>query len=98
MEAVCAETSFVGSRPPKPTVVDKVSTVVDGVKRVHCSGGQAIAAKCRQYDDKWAREDIVDANPRGGVDQLERGQAIAYALQKPVERRILKISGHVNLP
>ena len=45
VEAVRAETSLVGSRPHLTNRSGQVSTVVDGVKHVHLSGDEVIAAK-----------------------------------------------------
>ena len=45
VEAVRADTSLLVAGHTKPTVVDNVSTIVDGVKHVHRGGDEAIAAR-----------------------------------------------------
>ncbi len=45
VEAVRADTSLLVAGHTKPTLVDNVSTIVDGVKHVHRGGDEAFAAR-----------------------------------------------------
>ena len=66
--------SHIASTMDKPTVVDNVSTVVDGVKHVHRGGDEAIAAReGKAMNNRQERTWLVRSPKKGGPNR--RGQA-----------------------